>query len=282
MLPPIYYGLGPHRETSARGVGVMEARFCPYCSHELNYKYYHYSQLGEYACHHCGFTRPLPALEAINAEDGLEVVRGTVVYEHEQVDLVLPTGGLHNLYNALAALAAATVAGVSPGAGISHLRSYHVATGRMDRFSHRERPVLLNLVKNPAGFNRGLAALNKAPGSRDVLIAINDNDADGRDVSWLWDVDFEVLGNNHAGYNFFICSGQRGWDMAVRLKYAGIPMDKIMVEGDLEQAVAKALAGQGERVFLLATYTALWPVEKYLQDKAERVMARGQDLSSVS
>jgi UDP-N-acetylmuramyl tripeptide synthase len=279
---PVYYGLGEHRETCARGVGVKEARFCPHCSQELNYAYYHYSQLGAYSCPRCGFARPVPALEAINAEDGLEFVRGTVIYEQEQLELTLPTGGLHNLYNAVAALAAATVAGISPRAGIGYLRGYHAATGRMDRFRHRGRLVLLNLVKNPAGFNRGLAILDKAPGSRDVLIAINDNDADGRDVSWLWDVDFEILGQNNAGYNFFICSGRRGEDMAVRLKYAGVPADKIKVERNLEQAVDRALGGRGERVFLLATYTALWPVELYLRDKAERVMTGGQDLPSVS
>ena len=281
-MVPVYYGLGPHRDTAAAVTGAKEARFCPQCGDELSYRYYHYSQLGDYTCNHCGFARPLPHLEVVDAFDHLDTTGGTVVYQGVKTKMVLPTGGLHNLYNAMAALTAAAVTGVSPTEGVEHLREYSVATGRMERFVHRGRPVLLNLVKNPAGFNRGLAMMAKATGGRDVLIAINDNDADGRDVSWLWDVDFEILGQEHAAYNYFICAGQRGGDMAVRLKYAGVPVEKIQLEGDLEQAVELALAGGGERVFLLATYTALWPVEKYLHKRAEREMAGGQNLPSVS
>lgn len=281
-LVPVFYGLGPHRNTGVAATGAKEARFCPQCGDELSYRYYHYSQLGDYTCPHCDFARPLPDLEVVNANDDLDTTGGTVVYQGVRTELVLPTGGLHNLYNAMAALTAAAVTGVSPTAGVEYMREYSVATGRMERFVHRGRPVLLNLVKNPAGFNQGLVMMAKATGRRDVLIAINDNDADGRDVSWLWDVDFEMLGNEHAAYNYFLCAGQRGGDMAVRLKYAGVPMEKILVEGDLEQAVELALNGGGDRVFLLATYTALWPVEKYLHKRAEREMAGGHNLPSVS
>lgn len=281
-MVPVFYGLGPHRDTGVASTGAREARFCPQCGDELNYYYYHYSQLGDYICHRCGFARPLPDLEVVDATDDLDATGGTVVYRGVSTNLILPTGGLHNLYNAMAALTAAAVTGVSLMAGVEHLKGYSVATGRMERFVHRGRPVLLNLVKNPAGFNRGLAMMAKATGRRDVLIAINDNDADGRDVSWLWDVDFEMLRNEHSVYNCFICAGQRGGDMAVRLKYAGVPMEKILIEGDLEQAVERSLGGEGERVFMLATYTALWPVEKYLHKRAEREMPRGHDLPSVS
>jgi UDP-N-acetylmuramyl tripeptide synthase len=141
------------------------------------------------------------------------------------------------------------------------------------------------LVKNPTGFNRALFALlgNHDAPKQEVLIAINDNDADGRDISWLWDVDFEMLALHPEKFSRFLCSGQRAEDMALRLKYAGVPVWMVDVEKDYRRAVDKVLNGKGESVGILATYTALWPVEKVLSRQAERVMDYDDySLSSVS
>ncbi|MGB9804979.1 MAG: MurT ligase domain-containing protein [Desulfofundulus sp.] len=275
-----YYGLGEHHQVTALSVSAREGRFCPRCGRELVYAYYHYSQLGNYRCPGCGFARPFADVEGTEVSQGSRQVSVRLRSPAGSYELVVPVPGLYNLYNGLAAFSAGLSLGVEPEAIIRALAGYTPATGRMERFRYRDKQVLLNLVKNPAGFNEGLGTLLSLPGPVDVLIAINDNDADGRDISWLWDVDFEVLEEHHHRINFLVCTGRRGAEMAVRLKYAGVPLDRIMVE-DMHRAVERVLNGPGATAYLLATYTALWPLERILSGYAARE-TRVESLPSVS
>jgi len=103
------------------------------------------------------------------------------------------------------------------------------------------------------------------PGPLDVLLAINDNDADGRDISWLWDVDFEMLEEYHNRLSSLVCTGQRGEEMAIRLKYAGVPTDKITIARNIPEAVRYVLQGTGASAYFLTTYTSLWPLVNILK-----------------
>lgn len=264
-LPAEYYGLAPHGRVLDTSGASRDARFCPLCGAALAYSFYHYSQLGLYECPGCGFSRPDPAFEGWEAESGVDGTACRVQLGGHDYRLSLPMQGFYNLYNALAAFAAVTSLGLEPGSAAECLRRYQPATGRLQHFRHRGRSLYLNLVKNPAGFNENLAILLAAPGRKDVYIAVNDNAADGRDISWLWDVDFEMLADAEQGINRYICSGQRAADMAVRLKYAGIPADRIATLPAIERAVPELLAGQAEAGYLLASYTALQPTEKSLR-----------------
>lgn len=258
-----YYGLAKHRH-AAPGAAAREARFCPFCGTALRYSFYHYSQLGFYSCRGCGFSRPKPAVEAHGVRQDGPGLAGIVQLGERRVPLRLPIGGFYNIHNALAALTTASLLGVETARSLAALALYEPATGRLQRFTHRGRTVYLNLVKNPAGFNESLALILQAGGSKDICLAINDNAADGRDISWLWDVDFEAL-EGVPGLLRFVCSGQRAAEMAVRLKYAGLPEERILVQPGFAAAVREALGGEGEAVYFLATYTALWPVEAELQ-----------------
>ena len=269
-LPATYYGLSGNERSSSAGSYSREAKFCPFCGEALNYAYYHYSQLGAYSCPGCNYSRPKPQVEAGSLQS-LPVGTDCLV-SHSQGNTLLhiPTGGFYNVYNALAAFTAASLLNLDPAQAAAALQNFSPAIGRMESFSYKRKPVMLNLVKNPTGFNESLSAVLAVPGEKDLLIAINDNDADGRDISWLWDVDFEILEESHHTFISFICTGQRAEEMAVRLKYAGVPRDKISVTGDLGQAVNRVLEGQGSFAYLLSTYTALWSVQKLLLQQAEK------------
>jgi UDP-N-acetylmuramyl tripeptide synthase len=283
-LQSVFYGLAEHSGIMRHGSEAREAKFCPFCGREIAYRYYQYSQLGAYKCPGCGFSRPDPDVEGTSPLAGDAFTSCRVKFRQGLViPLDIPVYGLYNLYNALAAYSAALLLGIDPYRTAELLRGYRPATGRMERFRYRDKPVFLNLVKNPTGFNEGLRALvSIAEGGADVLIAINDNDADGRDISWLWDVDFEMLEGCQHKFREFICSGQRAEEMALRLKYAGISGSKLVVVGGCEEAVTGVLRGGASTAYILATYTALWPVERILRGYAERDQAQAEYMPHVS
>ncbi|HHU86678.1 MAG TPA: DUF1727 domain-containing protein [Peptococcaceae bacterium] len=264
-FPALFYGMGPNEQSARTSSQTREGKFCPFCGNALTYEYFHYSQLGRYHCPGCDFNRPDPQVEAFDPqiEGGRASCR--LVFNGQEVELAVQVQGLYNLYNAMAAFATGLQLGLDVQGVLDSLSRYQPVTGRMEVFNYKGKPAYLNLVKNPTGFNEGLASLRADRGSKDVFIAINDNDADGRDVSWLWDVDFEMLGEDHRSYNRFICCGLRGEEMAVRLKYAGVPADKVTTDENVTQAIKDTLNGSAGAAYLFSTYTALWPVQKIIK-----------------
>lgn len=261
-----YYGVERTPESRTDSSETREARFCPACGQVLEYSLYHYGQLGLFNCSSCGFSRPLPdsLAEHIHLEEGKIVFRvGVSTFE-------LGMTGFFNLYNALAALAAARELGVGDQDSISGLRQFVPQAGRMERFVLGSGSLTLALVKNPTGFNQIISTMLGQTQHIDILIAINDLAADGRDISWLWDADFERLGQADARVGRVICSGLRAEDMALRLKYAGVAEDKILLEKSLEQAVEllEACRQQGA-AFVLPTYTALFPTRDILAVRSQ-------------
>jgi len=179
--------------------------------------------------------------------------RITVALAETRVEIDLRVPGAYNGYNATAALLAAAELGVDPVAAASSLEQMPPAFGRGQVIAFKDRRIKLMLVKNPAGFNQALRLLLDAPEPANVLIAINDNHADGRDVSWLWDVRFEDL--QRTGHKVG-ASGIRAADMSLRLKYAGI---ESWSESGLSEALAKAvtMSNEGETIYVVPTYTAM-------------------------
>ncbi|MEG6615431.1 MurT ligase domain-containing protein [Peptococcaceae bacterium 1198_IL3148] len=278
----IYYGISQQQDVGRAAVQTREARFCPFCGGELDYNYYHYSQLGDYNCPRCNFARVTPEVEATDVEITLGGLTAQVCHQGSCSAITLHTAGFYNLYNALAAFAVGKLLAISVPTIQKGLEMYTPAIGRMERFRYHDKPALLNLVKNPTGFNEGLATLLSLPGSKDVFIALNDNAADGRDISWLWDVDFEILTEQLDYLQTFTCAGTRAEEMALRLKYAGVPVDKITVVRELESAITATLGGQADTAYLFSTYTALWPAQSILNRLAEKEETHAVGLSSVS
>ena len=189
--------------------------------------------------------------------------------------------GFYNVYNALAAAAVASEAGVGLEEIAHGLREFGGAFGRVERVRAGDREVFLLLIKNPVGFNEILRTfvVSEAGKARNVLIAINDNDADGRDVSWLWDVDLEMLAEARSGgaasgaasgaangMKPFMVSGIRAEDMAVRLKYADLAVGVVIPEREKALRAALEATPAGETLYVLPTYTAMLEIRKTLSD----------------
>lgn len=188
--------------------------------------------------------------------------------DHEQT-IPLRASGAHNAQNAAAAAAIAATFDLSPDDIFAGLRAVEPAFGRGQSFEIDGRHVSLHLVKNPAGFRQSLAASHVEDPDR-ICIVINDDDADGRDVSWLWDVDFTALADGRASVS---TAGVRAADMAVRLRYDGV---EAHVDAALAPAIDRALAatGRGERLLIFATYTAMWGLHRHLAARADQAEAR--------
>jgi lipid II isoglutaminyl synthase (glutamine-hydrolysing) len=277
---------------------AADAKHCRRCGAPYVFEVVLLGHLGHYHCPSCGQHRPVPSISA--SEVTLEGVRGarfllSTPAGREHVELGLP--GLYNVYNALAAAALASTLEVPLHHIIAGLRDSQPAFGRAETLmiaagprarpgrrarspepedaleatgqGQEQRELRIMLVKNPAGANEVLRTLALEPGPHDVLGILNDGVADGRDVSWIWDADFELL----AGLlGSFTCSGRRAAELALRLKYAGVPVDRITVEPDLERAVALAAGGprSGEGpLYALPTYTAMLALRELLVRRGE-------------
>jgi UDP-N-acetylmuramyl tripeptide synthase len=176
--------------------------------------------------------------------------------------VTLPLPGLYNVYNALGAAALCLELAVGLETVVDGLAAVKAAFGRAATVSVGQVELKLLLVKNPAGANEIIRTLALEPGELDVLAILNDNIADGRDISWVWDADFELLVSH---VRQVTCAGTRAAELAVRLKYAGVPVERLHVEPDLAAALEHAVAGAGEgQLFVLPTYTALLELQSLL------------------
>ncbi len=238
---------------------TKEGRFCQMCGALLQYDYYHYSQLGKYHCPKCDFARPKPdyAVTNVHFDRGISM-------RIEGRQFRINSRGFYNVYNILAAYAAAAAAGFYLEHFDQVLRRYKAQSGRMELFEIGSRRVVLNLAKNPAGFNQNISAVLEDGAPKDLLVVINDGAQDGRDISWLWDVDFERL--QHGRVQSFTASGVRALDMQLRFKYADIPSQ---AQENAADAIGRLLAEGTGNLYVLCNYTALYSTHLILKKLEE-------------
>jgi UDP-N-acetylmuramyl tripeptide synthase len=247
---------------------AADSAICKHCGHDLEYHALYVSHLGNWHCPSCGAKRPALDFAGHDVELlGVDSLRLTVS-ENGGSELPVEIGvpGLYNAYNTLAAVAVARSCGVEAVTIQRALTSFRAAFGRIERVRVRGRHLTLALVKNPVGFNEVLRMLTMATGGLTVptLIAINDLHADGRDVSWLWDVDFELLADGSAPLS---TTGIRGPDMTNRLKYAGVTSERLNpLSTDLRVALDRFVTSipEGETGYILPTYTAMLDLRQIL------------------
>jgi UDP-N-acetylmuramyl tripeptide synthase len=236
---------------------ASDSKYCVRCGRPYVYDAVYVGHLGAYRCPACGHARPQLDVAAREIEpaalDGiafsLETPAGSA-----RVRLCVP--GLYNVYNALAAASLALALGVPLAEIVGGLERFRAAFGRFERFAAGDRHVVLLLVKNPAGANEALRTLEDGGVPSTLVVALSDQIADGRDVSWIWDVDFEPVLERVAQV---VVSGERAAELALRFTYAGFPRDRIELTPDLEEALDRGLAltGHGEDLVVLPTYTAM-------------------------
>ena len=249
---------------------VADAQMCQRCSTMLEYAYRQYGQLGAFSCPTCGFERPALEYAAENVRLGLEGLSFDVRDER----ISAPYTGAYMVYNLLATAAAADLAGCPSPSLQKAIDSFDPQNGRLQTFDISGRRVLLNLAKNPTGFNQNLKIVAQDPGNKVVAFFVNDKEGDGRDVSWLWDIDFEELADD-AGHLTVFAGGLRANDMQVRLKYAGIDARVVADAEDLLTRMAELPVGTN--AYLIANYTALPSVHATLtvesRGRADETMA---------
>ena len=284
---PLIADLGRHRD-GARYFGVedpavaipelqhaADSKHCRRCGAPYVYDMIFLGHLGHYHCARCGQRRPDPSVRASEIQlVGTRSAAFTLDAPEGRARVALPLPGLYNVYNALAAAALATALDIPLAHIAAGLNTARAAFGRGERVmlagaNGAQRELRILLVKNPAGANEVVRTLALEPGEHDLLGVLNDEIADGRDVSWIWDADFELLAER---VRRFTCSGTRAADLAVRMKYAGIDESRIAVAPDLGAALAQAVRDRGDDrapLYALPTYTALLQLRRLLVARGE-------------
>jgi lipid II isoglutaminyl synthase (glutamine-hydrolysing) len=259
---PLYFGVQDTGMAMAAMQHAADAKHCRRCGAAYVYDAIFMGHLGHYHCPNCDARRPDAQVTAHHITlQGTRSARFELRTPAGVADVDLPLPGLYNVYNALAAAALGLALGARLDDVVAGLQGVSPAFGRAETVRLAGRDLSILLVKNPAGANEVLRTLTLEPGEHDVLAVLNDNVADGRDVSWVWDADFEVLADR---VRRVTCSGTRAAEMAVRIKYAGVAEERIVVRERLADGLDAAI-GDGEGpLYALPTYTAMLALREEL------------------
>jgi UDP-N-acetylmuramyl tripeptide synthase len=267
------FGIDDTRVAEERLEHASDYRFCLSCGEELAYSAAFFGHVGHWRCPSCGRARPVPDVRATCVEFASErSTRLTIGTPQAELRFELPLAGLYNAENALAAAAGSIALGLPPAAIERALSSFRAAFGRQERFELDGRTVLVLLGKNPTGMNQVLRTIAFAhPPQADalhLLLFLNDGIADGRDISWIWDADYELIAGLTASV---IVSGTRAEELALRLKYADLRVEP-QIAHDAQQALDTALAQTppGETLYVVPTYTAMLEIRELLARRGQR------------
>jgi UDP-N-acetylmuramyl tripeptide synthase len=263
----LVFGLDDPRHARPFLQHAADSKYCVRCGTPYDYAAAYVGHLGDYRCPRCGHARP--ALDVVARDvrlDGLDGVSFSLALPGGERRISLRLPGLYNVYNATAAAALASVLGASADEVAAGLERFSAAFGRFERIAVGDKRLLVLLIKNPAGANEVVRTLVEASPPRLAVIALNDAIADGQDVSWIWDVDFEPLLER---LERIVATGSRAAELALRCKYGGFDGDRIEVVPGIERALDRGLEltpPEGELV-LLPTYTAMLALRKIVADR---------------
>jgi UDP-N-acetylmuramyl tripeptide synthase len=264
--PITLYGVnGPIYEERVKE--ASDAPYCIHCKHEYTYDYITFGHLGKYHCDNCGYSRPDPDVyvnKVIVSDESHSEIEVTTAAGTGKAVINLPGG--YNIYNGVSALAVAEVMGFKNDVAVNALSDFECGFGRMEEFSLEGVPTRMILIKNPAGCNQVLNFLSNLSRESMFVICLNDRDADGTDVSWIWDVDFETLTRIEDRLSNILVSGVRAYDMATRLKYAGIDRKKIKVIEDYDRLL-DVITAQDKPTYIMPTYTAMMDLRAKVSKK---------------
>jgi UDP-N-acetylmuramyl tripeptide synthase len=257
-----YFGVQDDGVALAGMAHASDSKHCRRCGAPYVYDAVYMGHLGRYHCPNGDSQRPRPDVAATDVVlDGTRGASFTLTIGDANARIALPLPGLYNVYNALAAAALTHALGASAADIAAGLAEARAAFGRAETVQVGGRELAILLVKNPAGANEVLRTLALDEGRHDVLAVLNDRVADGRDVSWVWDADFEMLADR---VRRVTCSGTRAAELALRLKYAGVAPERLHVVPELERGLDAALAAGEGRLVALPTYTAMLALRELL------------------
>lgn len=239
-----------------------DAKFCKKCKAPYKYNFITYNHLGDYFCDSCGFKRPdldfsVNEIREIGSDGSLVLINGKEFYINQP--------GVYNIYNALCAYSAAKLLGIDDNTIFNSLKIQKSKFGRQEDVTVDDKKLRIILVKNPAGYDQAINTISLSKEDISIALLLNDNYADGVDVSWIWDVKFESLRN--LNIHSLIISGLRLYDMAVRLKISGLDTDKFKIAENYEKLLEEIKSCDTEKVYVLTTYTAMLSLRKFLLKK---------------
>ncbi|MEX0683719.1 MAG: MurT ligase domain-containing protein [Dehalococcoidia bacterium] len=253
--PVFLYGVEDLSEAGGTLDHAADARWCYACGGELEYEAVYYAHLGRWRCPGCARKRPSPDVTVTSVTPDPDGMTLTLTTLQGDISARLPLTGLYNAYNVAAATALAVALDLPQDSVERGLASFTAGFGRQERLTVDNREVQVVLAKNPAGVNQVIRTLTADASPKHLAVFLNDDLADGRDISWIWDVDFELLTGSVAS---LVVSGHRAWDMALRLKYAGLG-ERPAVEHDYALALRQAIrqTPEGGTLYVIPTYTAM-------------------------
>ncbi len=242
-----YFSVEKYKYATSEEKEAGEGKFCPFDKTRLDYEYYQYSHIGKYECKKCGFGTEKIFLQIKN----VDVKNGSFEAEDERYETL--ANSIYAIYNFAAVLAFSKIYNFDAK---DSLKNFRLDNGRCESVTINNTETLINLAKNPTGANVSLRILNEDEEEKELLFVLNDNIADGFDVSWIWDINFDIKNVTRV-----ITAGTRAYDIAIRIKTSGFDKDKIEAYLDLNEAV-KALYKTKIKKYVIANYTALQPTRK--------------------
>ncbi|WP_346884707.1 Mur ligase family protein [Clostridium sp. UBA4395] len=260
--PVVYYGFNvPIKENTVLNINA-DSKFCKFCKTPYSYEFITYNHLGKYLCANCGYERPelkyhIDEITALTTEGSEVVVNGENYFINQS--------GEYNIYNAICALSVTLELGIESTSIKASLQNQKSTFGRQESLNINGKEVKIILVKNPAGYNQAINTLLLNNKPINLALMLNDNYADGTDVSWIWDVDFENL--NSLEINDIIISGIRLYDMAVRLKIANLKEENFKICESDDELINNIISAEAETTYVLVTYTAMLHLRKLLHSK---------------
>ena len=259
----IYFGVDrPFYEDAA--IELSDAAYCIKCLGKYVYDYKTYGHMGGFRCQDCGYERPsadIAVTETYHMDSDSSEICLRIFEDSYRPRLNLPGG--YNIYNAAAAAAASVAKGLPGVIIVDAIERFKSSFGRAEKFIIGGSVIRLMLVKNPSGFNQVLSFIANADIKAILVLALNDRLADGTDISWIWDVDFEMLLRIKGKFSGFYVSGIRADEMALRLKYAGLPENEVHIIRDYDELIAEIIK-IGCSVYILPTYTAMFDIRHAL------------------
>jgi UDP-N-acetylmuramyl tripeptide synthase len=263
----VVFGVDDPRHGTTALPHAADSKWCVVCGRPYSYSAAYIGHLGDYRCENCGHARPPLGVVAREIRlDGLDGVEFDLVMPGARRRIRLRLPGLYNVYNALAAASLTTALGATPDDVEAGLERFSAAFGRFERIEVGDKHLLVLLIKNPAGANEAVRTLVTGGPPPLAVIALNDAIADGRDVSWIWDVDFEPLFER---LERLVATGDRAAELALRAKYGGVPDSRIEIVPELAAALDRGLelTPSGAELVVLPTYTAMLALRKIVSER---------------
>ena len=265
----IYYGLNQNK-FSKEDINVAESIFCFKCGNRLSYDYISYGNLGKFYCDKCGNTNPKADYLLENVDLINDSYEFTVKSKSDREDYILNLIGLYNLYNALAVISLSKEMNLPHELIYDRIDNFKYRLGRMEKFHYSKKDAMLVLSKNPVGLSEVFSTITYDKNEKSILFILNDYAPDGKDISWIWDADFEEI-NKIPNLKHFYCGGTRAEDLSLRLKYAGVDEKILKIypsknQFTIDEAIDEIL-NEDIKSFIIGTFTAMPEARKRLLKK---------------